>query len=45
MGVGMVLVVAPATAEAVLKTLRKAGEKPSVDGKVVKGSGEVAIVP
>jgi phosphoribosylformylglycinamidine cyclo-ligase len=44
MGVGMVLVVAPAQAAAVMKTLRKAGEKPSIVGKVIRGSGEVHIV-
>jgi phosphoribosylformylglycinamidine cyclo-ligase len=44
MGVGMVLIVAPATADAVLKTLRKAGEKPSIVGKVLKGAGEVRFV-
>lgn len=45
MGVGMVLVVAPPLAEAVLKSLRKSGEKPSVVGKVVRGDGEVRFVP
>jgi phosphoribosylaminoimidazole (AIR) synthetase len=45
MGVGMVLVVAPAQAAAVLKTLKKAGEKPCIVGKVVRGGGEVTIVP
>ncbi|HEV3027442.1 MAG TPA: phosphoribosylformylglycinamidine cyclo-ligase, partial [Planctomycetota bacterium] len=41
MGVGMVLVVAPAAEGAVLRTLQKAGEKPAVIGKVVRGRGEV----
>ncbi|HLY08299.1 MAG TPA: phosphoribosylformylglycinamidine cyclo-ligase [Planctomycetota bacterium] len=44
MGVGMVLIVAPAQAGAVLKTLRRAGEKPAIVGKVVKGNGEVRIL-
>jgi phosphoribosylformylglycinamidine cyclo-ligase len=44
MGVGMVLVVSPSQAPAVLTTLRKLGEKPSVVGKVVKGAGEVRFV-
>jgi phosphoribosylformylglycinamidine cyclo-ligase len=44
MGVGMILVVAPATAAAVLKTLQRAGEKASVVGKVVRGRGEVRIL-
>ncbi|HVR86855.1 MAG TPA: phosphoribosylformylglycinamidine cyclo-ligase, partial [Planctomycetota bacterium] len=44
MGVGMVLVVAPAAERAVLKTLQKAGEKPAVIGKVVRGHGEVRFL-
>jgi phosphoribosylformylglycinamidine cyclo-ligase len=44
MGVGLVIVVAPAAADALLKTLRKAGEKPAVVGTVVKGHGEVRFV-
>ncbi|HLY73056.1 MAG TPA: AIR synthase-related protein, partial [Planctomycetota bacterium] len=41
MGVGMILVVSPGEAGGVLKTLRKAGERPSVVGKVVRGKGKV----
>jgi len=45
MGVGMVLVTAPRETAAVLKTLSKAGEKPSLVGKVVRGgAGEVRIL-
>ena len=44
MGVGMVLVTAPRQTEAVVRTLRKAGEKASVVGKVVRGGQEVHIM-
>ena len=45
MGVGMVLVTAPRETAAVMKTLAKAGEKPSLVGKVVRGgAGEVRIL-
>jgi phosphoribosylformylglycinamidine cyclo-ligase len=45
MGVGMVLVTAPRETAALMKTLAKAGEKPSLVGKVVKGgAGEVRIL-
>jgi phosphoribosylformylglycinamidine cyclo-ligase len=45
MGVGMVLVTAPRDTAAVLRTLSKAGEKPSLVGKVVRGgAGEVRIL-
>jgi phosphoribosylformylglycinamidine cyclo-ligase len=44
MGVGMILVVAPSKKAAVVKTLEKAGEKPSVVGKVVRGHGEVRFL-
>ena len=45
MGVGMVLVTAPRETPAVMRTLAKAGEKPSLVGKVVRGgSGEVRIL-
>jgi len=44
MGVGMVLVVAPAQVTPVLKTLSKLGEKPAVVGKVVRGGGDVRIL-
>ncbi len=45
MGVGMVLVSAPKDTAGVLKTLAKAGEKPSLVGKVVRGGhGEVRIL-
>ncbi|HZE99003.1 MAG TPA: phosphoribosylformylglycinamidine cyclo-ligase [Planctomycetota bacterium] len=45
MGVGMVVVVAPARADAVLKTLRKLGETASVVGRVVRGDGDVRLLP
>jgi phosphoribosylformylglycinamidine cyclo-ligase len=45
MGVGMVLVSAPRDTAAVMKALAKAGEKPSLVGKVVGGgAGEVRIL-
>jgi len=45
MGVGMVLVSAPKETAGILKTLAKAGEKPSLVGKVVRGgAGEVRIL-
>jgi phosphoribosylformylglycinamidine cyclo-ligase len=43
MGVGMVLLTAPKDTPGILRTLAKAGEKPRVVGKVVKGSREVHI--
>jgi phosphoribosylformylglycinamidine cyclo-ligase len=44
MGVGMVIVSAPKETAAILKTLKKAGERASVVGSVVKGDGEVKIL-
>jgi phosphoribosylformylglycinamidine cyclo-ligase len=44
MGVGMVVVTAPRHTSAILRTLRQAGEKASVVGKVVRGDGEVRIL-
>ncbi len=44
MGVGMVLVTAPRQTNAVLRTLRKAGETASLVGKVVRGNGAVNIL-
>jgi phosphoribosylformylglycinamidine cyclo-ligase len=44
MGVGMVIVTAPRHTASVLKTLAKAGEKPSVVGRVVRGEREVNIL-
>jgi phosphoribosylformylglycinamidine cyclo-ligase len=43
MGVGMVLVCAPMETPGILRTLSRAGEKPRVIGKVVKGNREVTI--
>ena len=45
MGIGMVIVVARAQVLPVLKTLSRLGEKPSVVGQVVRGAGEVSILP
>jgi phosphoribosylformylglycinamidine cyclo-ligase len=45
MGIGMIIVVAPAQVLPLFKTLAKLGEKPRAVGRVVKGSGEVAILP
>ena len=39
MGIGMVLAVSPADADAALASLRESGLEPSVIGKVVRGSG------
>ena len=39
MGIGMVLAVSPADADAALASLRESGLEPSVIGKVVKGTG------
>jgi phosphoribosylformylglycinamidine cyclo-ligase len=44
MGVGMVVVTAPRHTTAIVRTLRRAGERASVVGKVVKGGGEVRIL-
>jgi phosphoribosylformylglycinamidine cyclo-ligase len=45
MGVGMVLIVSPASSRAILRTLRRCGEEASVIGKIVKGAQEVRILP
>ena len=39
MGIGMVLAVSPADADAAIASLRESGLEPSVIGKVVKGTG------
>jgi phosphoribosylformylglycinamidine cyclo-ligase len=44
MGVGMVIVTAPRHTAPVLRTLVKAGERPSVVGRVVRGEREVNIL-
>jgi phosphoribosylformylglycinamidine cyclo-ligase len=44
MGVGMVVVTAPRHTSAIVRTLKRAGERASVVGKVVKGDGEVRIL-
>jgi phosphoribosylformylglycinamidine cyclo-ligase len=44
MGVGMVLLVRPARTAAVLRTLRRLGERACVAGRVVRGNGEVRIL-
>ncbi len=45
MGVGMALVVSPFSTDAVVQTLRRRGPGAYVVGSVVKGSGEVRILP
>ncbi|MBI2899189.1 MAG: phosphoribosylformylglycinamidine cyclo-ligase [Planctomycetes bacterium] len=45
MGVGMLLVVSPYSAAAIVKTLRRCGEAATVVGTVVKGATEVRILP
>ena len=44
MGVGMVVVTSPHHTSAIVRTLKRAGERASVVGKVVKGDGEVRIL-
>ncbi len=44
MGVGMVVVSAPKETASVLRTLARAGEKPRVIGRVVRGDREVRIL-
>ncbi|MFN3487109.1 MAG: phosphoribosylformylglycinamidine cyclo-ligase, partial [Planctomycetota bacterium] len=44
MGIGMVLITAPAATPGVLRTLARAGEKASVIGRVVPGPSEVRIL-
>lgn len=44
MGVGMVLVTSPRETAATMRTLAKAGEKPAVVGRVVRGDGGVNIL-
>ncbi len=45
MGVGMAMITAPLYTRQILRALGRAGEKASVVGKVVKGDGEVRILP
>ncbi|MBI4565191.1 MAG: phosphoribosylformylglycinamidine cyclo-ligase [Planctomycetes bacterium] len=45
MGVGLVLIVSPASTGAILRTLRRRGEKAWVIGKVIRGAQEVRILP
>jgi phosphoribosylaminoimidazole (AIR) synthetase len=40
----MVVVTAPRHTSAIVRTLKRAGERASVVGKVVKGDGEVRIL-
>lgn len=44
MGIGMVIAVRKADAEPALAALKTAGERPRIIGRVVKGSGVVAVV-
>ena len=45
MGLGLVLVTAPRHTQAILRTLRRSGEKASVVGRIVPGAKEVRILP
>lgn len=45
MGVGMVLVASPVSTNAILRTLRRCGEKASVIGVVVRGANDVRMIP
>jgi phosphoribosylformylglycinamidine cyclo-ligase len=45
MGIGMILIASPVSTNAILRTLRRCGEKAFVIGSVVKGSGEARILP
>ena len=44
MGIGMVAIVSPAKAEAVLKFIRTQKHKAWLIGEVVKGNGEARVV-
>lgn len=45
MGIGMALIASPVSTNAILRTLRRCGEKATVIGSVVKGSGAVRVLP
>ncbi len=45
LGVGLAMIVSPASTNAVIRTLRRRGEKAWAIGKVVKGDREVRFVP
>jgi len=45
MGIGMVLIASPVSTNAILRTLRRTGEKAFLIGAVVKGPGEVRVIP
>jgi phosphoribosylformylglycinamidine cyclo-ligase len=45
MGIGMVLIASPVSTNAILRTLRRCGEKAYLIGSVVKGPGEVRLIP
>jgi phosphoribosylformylglycinamidine cyclo-ligase len=45
MGIGMVLIASPVSTNAILRTLKRCGEKAAVIGSVVKGSGSVRVIP
>ena len=45
MGIGMIFIASPVSTNAILRTLKRCGEKAFLIGTVVKGSGEVRVVP
>ena len=45
MGVGMVVITAPRHTRDVVRTLSRAGARPSLIGRVVRGRGEVRVLP
>jgi phosphoribosylformylglycinamidine cyclo-ligase len=45
MGIGTVMVTAPLYTRQILRTLGRAGEKASLVGKVVRGAGDVRVLP
>jgi phosphoribosylaminoimidazole (AIR) synthetase len=45
MGVGMIFITSPVSTTAILRTLRRCGEKASLIGSVVKGPNEVRFLP
>ncbi len=45
MGIGLILIVSPVSTNAILRTLRRCGEKASLIGTVVKGPNEVRVIP
>ena len=43
MGIGYTLIVRPTHAKKVVAALKRSGEKPTIIGEIVKGTGEVQL--